>query len=146
MSAKTVFSGIVDAFVSALNTPSPVAEVIERDGSYHVSEQISSSVNVFWEASRPQEAAIAGAPIDWQTRIVVDCYGRATVKKGGEAVDELLSSVYARLASDTTLGGSVFNIGTPMIDLETESASQKNGWIRLTYIVEHRTTEGVLYV
>jgi len=145
MTAKTVFSGIVDSFVSILNSPTPLASIVARDSGYHVPEQVSSAINVFWEGSRPQEAGIAGAPIDWQTRIVVDCYARTTVKTGGEAADELLSSIYARLASDPTLNGSVFNIGLPMIELDTESGAQKNGWIRLMYVVEHRTNEGVLH-
>jgi hypothetical protein len=47
--------------------------------------------------------------------------------------------VYGRLAQDTTLGGLVDDIGEPMLEAEYSSEGKKTGWIRMTYVIQHRT-------
>lgn len=140
----TAFSQIVDAIVAKLKAGTPVSASIQRGNTGQIPDSCANAVNVFWEASQPEEGTIAGAPVDWQTRIIVDCYARSVSQTGDVAVDPVTQAVYERIAADTTLGGLVSHVGAPGIDGEFDAASQRTGWTRLTYIIEHRTQNGLL--
>lgn len=140
----TAFSQIVDAIITRLEAAAPVSALIQRANTRQIPANCANAVNVFWEASQPDEGAIAGAPVDWQTRIIVDCYARSVSQTGDVAVDPVTQAVYERIAADTTLGGLVFHVSAPGIEGEFDAASQRTGWTRLTYIIEHRTQNGLL--
>jgi hypothetical protein len=136
----TAFSGVVAAFVAALEAAPAVCDTIDRARTRPVSDQVASAVNVQWDGAFPQRGAIHGAPVDWTTKVTVDCYASSVRDTGDVAVDPLLQKVYERLAADTTLGGVVTDVGVPAIEIEYTSEGKKSGWARLTYVVEHRTS------
>ncbi len=140
----TAFSQIVEAMKARLSDGTPVSAHVMRGNNRVIPEDWADAVNVYWEASQPTEGAIAGAPVDWQSRIVIDCYARSTALSGDVAVDPVTEAVYVRLAQDTTLGGLVGHIGAPSIEGDFDAAASRTGWTRLTYIVEHRTQNGAL--
>lgn len=136
----TAFSAVVQAVIDQLSVEPVVCDTIDRARIRPMSDQTDRLVNVQWDGAFPQRGAIHGAPVDWTTKITVDCYASSTKVSGDLAVDPLLQSVYERLAADTTLGGMVIDMNVPSIEVEYTSEGKKTGWVRLTYLVEHRTS------
>jgi len=135
----TAFSAVVQAVIDRLSIDPAVCDTIDRARVRPMSDQTDRLVNVQWDGAFPQRGAIYGAPVDWTTKITVDCYASSVKVSGDLAVDPLLEGVYERLAADTTLGGVVTDMNVPSIEVEYTSEGKKTGWVRLTYLVEHRT-------
>lgn len=135
----TVFVDITAAFVAALAAAPAVSPNIFRARERVLAEEHVTALNVQFDGAEPYAGVMHGAPVDWRSKITVECYARSSTTSGDLAVDPLLAAAYARLAFDTTLGGMVADIGYPQIEAENDSAGQKTGWIRMTYAVEHRT-------
>ena len=140
----TAFSSIVAAVIATLNAAPAVCEVVYRARVAPVPETTQLAVNVQFEGSTPQHGAIRGAPIDWQSRISVECYAKAFDDNGDIAVDALLQAVYERIAADTTLAGLVDDIQPVALDAENSAEGMKTGWVKLSYIAIHRTTNASL--
>jgi hypothetical protein len=136
----TAFADITAAFIAALSTAPAVSANIYRARDRVIAEDQATAINVQFDGSEPYAGVMFGAPIDWTSKITVECYARSATTSGDLAVDPLLSAAYARLATDTTLGGMVADIGYPHIGAEYDSQGQKTGWVRMTYSVSHRTS------
>lgn len=135
----TSFSGIVGAVVELLRSAPAVSPNIYRARDRPIPKQNETAVNVQWDGAMPNAAGLKNTPVDWQTRVSIECYARSTEIGGDEAVDPLLLAVYARMASAPTLGGTVFDTGVPALEVECGADGEKTGWVRMTYIVRHRT-------
>lgn len=135
----TVFVDITAAFVATLAAAPAVSKNIFRARERVLAEEHITALNVQFDGAEPYAGAMHGAPVDWRSKITVECYARSSITSGDLAVDPLLAAAYARLAADTTLKGLVADIGYPQIEAENDSQGQKTGWIRMTYAVEHRT-------
>lgn len=137
----TAFSTITAAIVAALKVdPSVVPEdAIFRARERVVPESMPAAVNVQWAIADPDLAAIHGAPVDWRTTIVVECYASSKTESGDLAIDPLLDAVYDRLAADTTLGGLIEDLGVPRLVAEFGAEGKKTGWVQMTYVALHRT-------
>lgn len=136
----TAFSAIAAKFVTTLNNAPAVSENIFRQRERPFAAEHTDGVNVQFDGAIPERGAIFGAPVDWKTRISVECYKRSATTSGDLAVDDLVLAVYARLAQDVTLGGLVQDIGEPYIEADCDALGQKTGLVKLTYMVEHRTS------
>lgn len=141
---STQFSQIVSAIVAALQASPSVCPKVYRARPDSVPEDLDQAVNVQWEQGLAGFGAIRGAPIDWTTKISVDCYARSRTDTGDVAVDPLLAAVFERLAEDTTLGGLIADLNVAGIEAENATDAKKTGWVRLTYIAQHRTDNGTL--
>jgi hypothetical protein len=141
---STAFSSIVSAVREALLADPPVCQTIYRARPLILPDQVDQAVNVQWESGLPNLGAIRGAPVDWMTRVTVECYARSVQESGDVAVDPLLAAVYERLGQDTTLGGLIADLNIAGIEAENTAEGKKTGWVRLTYIAEHRTENGTL--
>lgn len=141
---KTAFARIVTAVIDALQAAPAVCDRIDRARATLVPEQAEQAVSVQWEQALPEGATIAGAPVDWQTRISVECFARSTQQSGDLAVDDLIAAVAERLAQDTTLGGLVSDLRIAGLEAENSVEGKKTGWVRITYIADHRTENGTL--
>jgi hypothetical protein len=137
---SSAFFKITAAFVAALSLNPPVAGMVFKARERQIDSDTPTAVNVQFEGSEPTAGAIFGAPVDWRSRIAVDCYARSSTVNGDAAIDPVLAAVYARLAQDTTLGGLVADIGVPLLDADYDAQGQKTGWVRMTYVVTHRTS------
>lgn len=135
----TSFSAITAAVVALLQAQPAVSENVYRARERVIGKQQLTAVSVQWDGAIPAVGAIMGSPIDWQSKLIVECYARSTVTGGDEAVDPLLEAVYQRIAADTTLNNLVFDIGPPVLEAEYGADGEKTGWIRMTYLVAHRT-------
>jgi hypothetical protein len=136
---STAFSKVVSAVMAALLAQPRICKGVYRARTLVISEQDDEAVTVQWEQAMPAAATIAGAPIDWTTRLTVECFARSVKDSGDMAVDPLLERVYERLAADSTLGGMVDDFVIAGIEAENTTEGKKTGWIRLTYIAVHRT-------
>lgn len=140
----TAFSAIVAAVISKLSEAPPVCDAIYRARSDAIPDQDAQAISVQFERSQPAVAAIARAPIDWSSIITVDCFARSLIESGDLAVDPLLESVFARLAEDPTLGSLIGDLAIAGVEAESASNGKKTGWVRLTYVAEHRTNNSTL--
>lgn len=138
------FDQIVAAFVAKLKESTPVCANVYDSETRQMTDEVQEAVNVFFDGAAPELIAIMGAPLDWKTRIVVDCFARSKTLSGAKAVGALMKRVFERLASDITLGHQEWYIGYPSIEQDTEAQGQRAGMMRLTYLVEHRTTNNNL--
>jgi hypothetical protein len=138
----TAFSKVVAAVIATLSAAPPVcdADNIYRARTREMPEQIDQAVSVQFEGAMPDNGTIHGAPVDWASKVTVDCFGRSLKDTGDIAVDPLFQAVYERLAQDATLGGLVANLSVVGIEAENSAEGKKTGWVRLTYIAEHRTS------
>ena len=140
----TAFVDITAAFVAALVAAPAVSPNIFRARERVLAEEHVTAINVQFDGAIPYAGVMHGAPVDWRSKVTIECYARSTTTSGDLAVDPLLANVYTRMAQDTTLGDMVADIGYPIIEAENDAAGQKTGWIRMTYSVEHRTNNGTL--
>lgn len=136
---STAFSKVVSAVMAALLAQPRICKGVYRARTLVIAEQDDEAVTVQWEQAMPAAATIAGAPIDWTTRLTVECFARSVKDSGDMAVDPLLERVYERLAADPTLGGMVDDLVIAGIEAENTTEGKKTGWVRLTYIAVHRT-------
>lgn len=136
----TAFVDITAAFVAALSAAPAVSANIFRARDRVIAEDHVNAINVQFDGATPFVAAMSGAPVDWASKISIECYARTSATTADLAVDPLLATAYSRLAADTTLGGIVADIGAPQIEAEYDAQGQKTGWVRMTYTVSHRTS------
>lgn len=138
---KTSFSKVVSAVIAALAAEPPVCKAIYRARQTAIPTQDEQAIVVQWEQTMPAAGTLQGAPIDWSTRLSVECYARSTDPNdnGDQAVDPLLASVYERLAEQATLGGIVFDLNVAGIQVETAVDGGRTGWVRIVYDASHRT-------
>lgn len=141
---NTAFSNVVAAVIAALQAEPPVCTTLYRARTRDVPEQTDEAVNVQFEAAMPQMGSIQGAPIDWVSRVSVECYVRSKRDSGDIAVDPLFKKVYERIGQDSTLGGLVDDIAIQSIEAENSAEGTKTGWVRLMYMVQHRTSNQTL--
>jgi hypothetical protein len=143
MSSK--FSQIVDAFVSALSAAPAIAASVERERTRPIADDEVSAINVYWAGSDGNNGTITGAPVDWITQISVECYARSTTLTGLQAIDPIMSAIYARLKANESLSGLVQMIGEPAFsDTNFEAQGARTGSVRMTFPVMHRTTNLIL--
>lgn len=140
----TAFAQIVSAIIDALKAEPPVCPVIDRARSTLIAEQVDKEVTVQWDAAQPDASTISGGPMDWQTRISIEVFASGVKETGDLIVDPLLSAVAQRLGQDTTLGGLIADLRIVGLEAENDTKGKKTGWVRLTYIAEHRTSNGIL--
>jgi hypothetical protein len=138
---STAFSKIVSAVMEVLAVEPAVCDsnAIYRARAAAIPDQDKEAVSVQWERGLPKPGTIFRAPIDWDIQITVDCFARSTQETGDVAVDALLKKVYARLAEDPTLGGLLDDLVIAGVEAENTNEGKKTGWVRLTYIAQHRT-------
>lgn len=138
---STAFSKVVSAVVATLSANPAVCKNIYRARATAIPDKDDEAVSVQWEQGLPRAGTIGGAPIDWQTRVSVDCYASSfgVSVTGDVAVDPLLEKVYERLAADPTLGGMTDDFVIVGVEAENTADGKKTGWVRLTYVAEHRT-------
>lgn len=137
---STAFSKVVSAVMAVMLAQPRICKGVYRARALAVGSQDDEAITVQCEHAIPAAATISGAPIDWSTRITVECFARSVKDSGDLAVDPLLERVFERLAADSTLGGMVDDFVIAGIEFENSEDGKKTGWVRLTYIAVHRTS------
>jgi hypothetical protein len=140
---STVFSKIVSAVIASLAAQPAVCKRIYRARTKQFPAQDIEAISVAYGRVRRNDQTIRGAPNDYQTLIYVDLFARSSTESADVAVDPLLERVGERMVLDTTLGGIVADLNFLELDPENDSEGMETGWIRLTFIAEHRTTNSL---
>lgn len=139
-------NAVVQAVISTLlATPALASGNIYRGRRRAISKNVELGIAVRFGASDPSRGAIKGAPIDWTTTVLVECYARTT---GTESADEaalaLHADAYARLNTDPSLGGVVDDLLPPSLDVSEEDRDEQLGCVIAGYQLRHRTAENTL--
>lgn len=135
----TAFAAVVAAIAQRLSDVPAVCDQVHRSRSRPAAQEWRRMVVV-----RPLDAVldafvIQGAPFNVDTRIAVECYGRAASGQSPEeGVDSLLGDVYARLAMDPTLGGLVADLTPSTLTYDFDAEVEATAVATLTYIAKHR--------
>lgn len=137
---------LVTAMVTALNTPTPVVSLIGRVRMRPLSKETAQAVVVRPLQSDVSEASLSPAyPVSWSTAVAVECYARSGVSTAPDvAVDALVDAVYARLMTDTTLGGAVVAIKPGSIGYDFDADGEQTTCATLIFNALHRTAGNTL--
>lgn len=143
---STAFAKVVSAVIARLSAQPAVCKAIYRARAHAIPDQDDEAISVQWERSLPAPGTINGAPIDWSTTVTVDCFARTASANGSGdvAVDPLLERVFERLGADPTLGGLIDDLVIAGVEAENTAEAKKTGWVRLTYVADHRTSNHLL--
>lgn len=136
---STVFAGIVAAVVARLQQAPAVSGQVHRARMRPIAAQWSTAVVVRLLQAELDRLAISGAPINVDTTLVVECYARSTTLEPDLAADQLLQDVYARLATDPTLGDLVADLMPVGLAYDFDSDAERLACVSITYLVRHRT-------
>ena len=100
------------AFVASLQSAPAVTASVSRTKVRPLVANVSEAVVVRVLGAEAGETNLTtGQPVSWLAHIAVEMYKRAAPGVApDEAVDPLLTAVYARLMSESTLGGAVRQI------------------------------------
>lgn len=137
----SLVNAAVTAIVSALQSGTPVASTIARVRLRPLAQATSQAVVVRPLQSEVSEAALApGYPVSWTTAIAVECYARSgTATAPDVAVDSLIEAVYARLMTDTTLGGAALALGLQTVSYDFDADGDQTTCATLVFHVRQRS-------
>lgn len=121
----TIFSSAVSAMVLALNTPTPVAPLIEAMRLRVIPDNVESAVVVRIDGADVIGHAMAvNQPTGWRSAVAVECYARFDATTTADAaIDGLLQAVAQRLMQDPTLGGVVISLRPESVRYEAAAAA-----------------------
>lgn len=89
------------------------------------------------------ETDMSGRPITWRSTVEVECYARATGATAlDEAVDPLVSQVYAALLTDPSLGGAVVDVAPQSLAYDFDTDAEAVACATLVFSVFHRAGNG----
>lgn len=140
----TAHRAVRDALVALLEAAPALADGgVKANRRRPMAAQHTAQVFVFLEDALPTLGGILGAPIDWATRLRVECVARST--PGGttaeDAADDLARAVFARVQQDITLGGLCMDcVPQGMVWTEDEVDAQLAA-CQLMFQAMHRTTD-----
>lgn len=140
----TAFSSIVGAIVAKLQQAPAASQQVYRTRLRPLASQHSDAVVVRLVSSMPSMGAITGAPVDWITSIAVECYARTTITTPDQAVDSLLAAAFAKVMSDTTLGGLCGDLFPAGVTADFDADGEQTACITLHLEVQHRTSNLIL--
>jgi hypothetical protein len=125
-----VIERATSALLAALQAAPAVAPRVDRVRADKLGSLVAAGVDLRPVKAMPLEL-LDGLPAMWECVIPIDC---TVLVPAGTAADvavyPLLSAVYARLVSDTTLGGEVDHIEVKNIDFDFDFAA--DGYARAT--------------
>lgn len=142
-----------DAIVAAVTArlrqaPAIAADILEEAEVDPVPESMDAAVVVAFVGSSPLRVVMRGNPVDWSTRVRIECYARADGRSlaAGRASRALHAQVYARLMADHTLGGAAIDISEPTLQADPDRSSTEVGCLVAEYDITHRTAARTLDV
>lgn len=134
---------LMDALMASLvAAPAVAGGNIQRHRTRPVADGVQQAVSLRVLGSTPQPLAGLGAPIDWITRIGIECIGRAgTDSTADQAAGPVLQAVHTRLCTDSALASAGFDLFPwPELSWDQEDLDERIGAVIAIYTVRHRTT------
>ena len=145
---------IYDAVVAALRAAPALADghvKSMRDTNRRVPEGVTRHLRVFLDQARPIGQVIGGAaPVDWQTRIRVECLARDTLgttpTSAFDTASDLAAQVQNRLLTDVALTALISEINPgPMVWTEDEADTSLIN-CQVLFEIQHRSAYSTLIV
>ncbi len=138
---------IVDAVVALLAAAPALSDFIAEDDEGAIAEDACSAILVRFVESDPIVPSISGGPVDWNTRLGIECYARADASSStGRASRRLHAAAFARLMADPTLGGAAMGMEPGQVMSEQDRRDSRLGCCIGQYLYLHRTQANTLEV
>jgi len=103
-----------------------------------MAQEEAAKVFVYLEDSVASRELIG--PIDWKTRIRIECLARATsAASADDAADALAASVYARVMADPSLGGKAIDTEAQAMAWTEDEADPALSACQQIFTVWHQT-------
>lgn len=100
------FPSLVTAVKAALAADPAVCPNLYVNRRRAVAANQAAAITVRLDTATSDPGAIDGAPVDWSTRIAIECYARAGDDEAAlQAAHDLAAAAWARVMTDPTLGG-----------------------------------------
>lgn len=138
---------ILNAILAAIGAaPALAGGALFKNRLRKLPEGNDQAVVVHFGSSSPSRGAIRGAPVDWTTRVIVECYAREdNLDVAGESNSLALHrDVYDRLMADPSLGGLAMDLIDPELDTDADPADTDLACVIAQYTVLHRTDSHTL--
>ncbi len=104
---------------------------------------INSQIFVYFEESSATRGEIRNAPVDWRTRVRVECVARDVPGQLAETTADAMGvQVYARVMADVSLGGLALDVIPLAVGLAADEADAGLAAYQLMFEVWHRSQEG----
>lgn len=139
------FPELVSAVKAALAADPPVSPAIFVNRRRALPDEAESALVVRLATADPEEGAIQGAPVDWETDLAIECYA-----SGGsdeellQALHDLAAAAWQRLLADPTLGGLAMGLELGRMEWDFESTGEDLGAQIINFTVLHQTAGGNL--
>lgn len=141
----TAVAAVVSAMVATLQAAPAVSPQVHRARLRPMAADWATAVVVRPLSVAFEPFAIQHAPFNLDTQIAVECYARASAGTSGDAaVDALMQAVYARLMSDTTLGGLVGYLRPDRLDFDLDADGDNTACATFTFTVLHSAGNNTL--
>jgi hypothetical protein len=141
----SAFLGLTDAVVAALATAPAIAPGrVRRGRSAPVPQDWPDAVDVRLQRSEGSAQLLSDSFTGWESVIGVDVYARATGTDGEAAIDPLLASVFARIATTPPPAGAASWTLEPAITWDIDERDQTLVVAGLALRVTHFTAAGGL--
>lgn len=141
----TAVAAVVSAMVATLQAAPAVSPQVHRARLRPMAADWATAVVVRPLSVAFEPFAIQHAPFNLDTQIAVECYARASAGTSGDAaVDALMQAVYARLMSDTTLGGLVGDLRPDRLDFDLDADGDNTACATFTFTVLHSAGNNTL--
>lgn len=141
----TAVAAVVSAMVATLQAAPAVSPQVHRARLRPMAADWATAVVVRPLSVAFEPFAIQHAPFNLDTQIAVECYARASAGTSGDAaVDALMQAVYARLMSDTTLGGLVGALRPDRLDFDLDADGDNTACATFTFTVLHSAGNNTL--
>lgn len=137
---STAFAGIVGALLTRLAQAPAVSANLYRCRLRALPESVTGAVVVRLQQADADNNVLSGNPIDFTTRVEVECYARSHTTTADLAVDDLLQAVYTRIMADPTLGGSVMYLDLSALRFDFDAEAEQFAVATLSLDVRHRTS------
>ncbi len=124
-----------------LQAPAIAGGNVVRGRQRPVEEGTDQFVALYFDGSNPERNTVFGHRIDWTTEIRWECHALGNATTSGDAAALALNAqVYARLWSDPSLGGLVWDMAAqPILAPEHDEMAEPLGYLSSSVTVRHRT-------
>ena len=142
---STLVNKAVTAIVAVLQSAPAVCSQIDRVRLRPVAQSVSLAIAVRPVQSEVQQFLLSSLPVSWESIITVECYAKSGASTPADmAVDPLLESVYARLMTDPTLGGTVVALQPKGISFDFDADGEQTTCASMVFNVLHRSVGATL--
>lgn len=144
--SSTAHLVVYDAVVAALSAATALAGgniKTMRDTNRPMDVDLTSQIRVFLDQSLPSPLTGGSAPVDWATRIRVECLARdvlgTTPVKALDAASALAANVQKRILESTTLAALISEVLPGAMQWAEDEADTSLMACQCLFILVHRT-------